>query len=113
MSFMGKGAPGLKAEREGKDPERLARIHDLQCCICYEFWEPQFSPTQAHHCIHGRHSMGRKAPDCMTIPLCEGHHQGLLDTSKIALHREPKAWREKYGDDTKWISWTNERLYLE
>jgi hypothetical protein len=54
--------------------------------------------------------MGRKSPDSMTIPLCEGHHQGLRDTTKIALHREPNAWRDAYGLDTDWISWTEERI---
>lgn len=51
-----------------------------------------------------------RAPDCMTIPLCEGHHQGDFDTSKIALHREPRAWKEAYGLDTEWLSWVEAQL---
>ena len=92
-----------------KDRKRLAAVAEMPCVICHEFWEPQSSPTQVHHCIHGRYST-KRAPDCMTIPLCEGHHQGNFDTSKTALHREPKSWREKYGDDTQWLSWVEERL---
>lgn len=32
------------------------------------------------------------------------------DTSKIALHREPMAWREEYEDDVNWLSWVEDRL---
>lgn len=98
-----------KGERESKDPARLAAVAAMPCVICFEWGMRQTSPTQVHHCIHDRHGT-EKAPDSMTIPLCEGHHQGDFDTSKIALHREPDAWREAYGKDKDWISWTEERL---
>lgn len=98
-----------KATREGKDPARLAAVAAMPCVICHEWGMVQTSPTQVHHCIHGRFG-SRKAPDSMTLPLCEGHHQGLRDTSKIALHREPDAWRAAYGEDVDWISWVEERL---
>jgi len=100
---------GLKETREGKDPARLAAVAAMPCCICHEWGEPQLSPTQVHHCIHGRYST-RRAPDCMTIPLCEGHHQGLVDTSKLALHQHPSKWRRLYGEDTGWLSWVEARL---
>lgn len=99
----------FKPPKPKKDKERLRRVAELPCCICEEYGLPQASPTQVHHCIHGRFSQ-KRTPDCMTIPLCEGHHQGLWDKTKIALHREPAAWREEYGDDVRWISWTEERL---
>lgn len=101
--------PTQKPARKVADKARMARVAQLPCCICHEYGMPQNSPTQVHHCIHGRHGTAR-APDCMTIPLCEGHHQGMFDTSKIALHREPAAWRQAYGTDTQWISWTDEKL---
>ena len=104
-----RGALGFKKAREGNDPKRLDAVRALPCCICYEYGLPQLSPTAAHHCIHGRYST-RKAPDSMAIPLCEGHHQGLWDTSKIALHQRPSLWKKSYGMDTDWISWTEERL---
>lgn len=100
---------GIKDKAKDKDPEHLARVGELPCVICTEFGEPQLSRTHVHHCIHGRYSQ-RKAPDCMTIPLCEGHHQGLLDTSKVALHREPSKWKRLYGPDTDWISWVEAQL---
>jgi len=104
-----RGARGQKQERKGKNPARLAAVAAMPCCICNEWGYAQISPTQVHHCIHGRHST-RRAPDEMTIPLCEGHHQGIFDTSKIALHREPRRWSEEYGEDVLWVSWVEERL---
>lgn len=92
-----------------KDASRLSAVAALPCCICAEYGMSQASPTQVHHCICGRHSTA-KAPDSMTIPLCEGHHQGNFDTSKIAIHRDRAAWVEAYGNDTDWISWTENNL---
>ena len=100
---------GIKQQVSGRDPDRLAFVRSLPCCICWEYSMPQLSPTQAHHCIHGRYS-ARKAPDTMTIPLCEGHHQGLLDITKIALHQQPSRWKRLYGPDTGWIGWVEERI---
>ena len=102
-------APPIKSSASGADPVHLARIHELPCVICHEWGMPQLSPTQAHHSIHGRYG-NRKTPDCMAIPLCEGHHQGNFDTSKIALHREPSRWRREYGPDHEWVSWVEARL---
>ena len=68
----------------------------MRCCVCQRFGEVQNSPTTAHHPIHDRYST-RKRSDGEAIPLCEGHHQGLWDNSKIAIHKEPKLWQETYG----------------
>lgn len=92
-----------------RNSKRLAEVAAMPCCICHEYGMPQLSPTQVHHCIHGRYST-KRAPDEMTIPLCEGHHQGMLDASKIAIHRGKKTWAEHYGLDTDWLSWVEERL---
>ena len=109
MSRVTSSGPNQKAPKEPRDPARLAAVADEPCGICHEFGMQQISRTQVHHCIHGRYGTNR-APDRMTISLCEGHHQGLLDTSKIALHQEPNKWREQYGPDTDWLSWVDERI---
>ena len=101
--------PYQKAKAPRADKKHLARVAELPCVVCHEFSLPQNSPTQVHHCIHGRYGT-RRAPDSMTIPLGEGHHQGMFDTSKVALHREPTEWKRLYGEDTGWISWVEERL---
>jgi len=80
----------------------LDKVRSLPCCICQAYGMKQLSPTQAHHTIHGRYS-SRRTQDSEAIPLCEGHHQGLMDTSKIAIHRGKRTWAEAYGLDTDWI----------
>jgi len=99
---MGKPPLGLKQPKAAKSPAYLAKVRALPCIICTEFGEPQLSPTTAHHPIMDRHSTAKR-PDSTALPLCDGHHQGLWDTSKIAVHREPEKWRETYGADHEWI----------
>lgn len=89
---------GLKNPKKKPNKKWLAEVHQMKCVICVKFSMVQLSPTQAHHPIHDRFS-GAKVSDDLAIPLCEGHHQGFFDTSKIALHKEPKLWRETYGAD--------------
>jgi len=92
-----------------RDMPYLRAVRSLPCVICDGFGEKQNSVTQAHHVIHGRHGTN-KTPDRMAIPLCEGHHKGDRDTSKIALHREPDMWREAYGLDVDWIAATQDKV---
>ena len=99
-----------RASDEGKAGlAHMARVAALPCVICREWNMVQLSRTQVHHCIHGRYS-AHKAPDTMVLPLCEGHHLGHFDTSKLALHNEPNKWKRLYGPDTEWLSWVEERL---
>lgn len=93
----------------GRDPAYLSEIHRLPCIICDAYGEPQNSPTQAHHTTNGRFS-NLRTPDRQAIPLCEGHHQGLLDTSKVAYHRDRAEWERRYGKDTDWISVTQDAI---
>ena len=87
-----------KPTKAKKDPKFLQMLREKDCCICTAFNLPQMSPTQAHHVIHDRFSRSKTA-DRMAIQLCEGHHQGLWDNSKIAIHQSPKEWRDLYGPD--------------
>ena len=87
-----------KNPKARKSPKFLNEIRQRKCIICEKFHEPQMSPTQAHHVIHDRFSQS-KTDDQTAIPLCEGHHIGFFDTSKVAIHREPLTWRMKYGVD--------------
>lgn len=99
MTNLAKRPPtGLKSPKVKKDPKYLAHIRSLPCIICETFHEPQNSITTAHHPIHDRFSTAKRS-DTEAIPLCEGHHQGLWDLSKIAIHKEPQLWRIKYGSD--------------
>jgi hypothetical protein len=90
-----------KVKKTNKN-KHLTRVREMPCCVCQKFGEVQYSPTTAHHPIHDRFST-KKADDSQAIPLCEGHHQGLWDKSKLAIHDNKKAWREKYGADWSYI----------
>lgn len=109
MRIVPQSGPVQKPQKAKGDPAYMAKVAQLPCVICEEFGMSQQSPTQVHHCIHGRHGT-KKRPDTETIPLCEGHHQGLRDTSKVALHREPKEWKARYGLDTDYIEKTKSRV---
>lgn len=100
---------GQKPARTGRNPAHLAKVGAMPCCICEEYGLDQITPTQVHHVICGRHST-RRAPDEMTIPLCEGCHQGNFDTTKIAIHRDRAEWVRRYGADTEWLNWVTARL---
>lgn len=93
-----KGSPLKKSKRpSGKDPAHLDRVRRLPCCICGRH------PVDAHHVFCGRFSQ-RKVPDRMTIPLCDAHHQGLWDTSGIAIHKQKETWVKMYGPDHEYIA---------
>ena len=104
--------PGESVDDGGavrKDPAYLARVAELPCCICEAFGECQSSRTQVHHVFHGRFSQ-HKTPDRMAIPLCEGHHLGQWDTSKLAIHKAKETWRLKYGEDHNYSATTLDKL---
>lgn len=86
MNIIATKAVQQKEPREAKDPAYLQKVRALPCCVCSAFGMEQLSPTMAHHVFHDRFS-GRRTPDRMAIPLCDGHHQGDRDTSKISVHR--------------------------
>ena len=110
MTYLGPRIIGnFKPPKASKNRARLKAIRGLPCVICYAYGEPQNSPTQAHHAIHGRYSTA-KASDDETIPLCEGHHQGDFDTTKLALHRDKAEWARVYGEDHEFIALTNDML---
>ena len=99
MTNLAKRPPlGLKFKEKKQDSKYLDYIRSLPCVVCQKFHEPQNSVTTAHHPIHDRFSTNKRS-DYDAIPLCEGHHQGLWDLSKIAIHKEPQLWRLKYNAD--------------
>lgn len=109
MSLMDKPPRGLKTPKPKPDPWYLAEVRRLPCCICLAYGEQQLSATTAHHPICDRHSLER-VPDREAIPLCDGHHQGTFDTSKIAIHKERAEWVVKYGSDREYIAQTQDMI---
>lgn len=98
-----------KTGKAAKDPAYLARVRRLPCCICDAYGFQQMSPTEAHHPICERYG-NEKVPDREVIPLCNGHHTGDFDTSKIAIHRVRFEWVTTYGSDRDWIAATQDRI---
>lgn len=110
MRRVSKKSAARRASPEGQeDAAYLGRVRSLPCCICEAFGEEQLSPTTAHHVFHGRFSR-LKTPDNMAIPLCDGHHQGDRDTSKLAIHRAKATWAERYGEDHEYSAATRDRV---
>ena len=97
------------AAKSDADTERSRQVHNTPCMICHKYGMEQLSPTDEHHWINGRFS-GRKSPNAQTMPVCGGHHQGLEDTSKIAIHKEPAKWEAEYGRDKDWLEYANELI---
>jgi len=99
----------FKAPKAKPDPAYLEKVRSLPCVICNAWGYTQNSPTAAHHVICGRYG-NRKTPDDMAIPLCEGHHQGDFDTSKLAIHRDRQEWVRWFGKDTDYIDVTRDMI---
>ena len=98
---------------EGKaDLAYMGEVRDDGCIICRLFGEEQLSRTTFHHTMHGRGS-NEKTPAIKGIGLCDGHHQGRFDNSKVALHREPDEWKSRYGLDTDYIEQTQMEILGE
>lgn len=106
MSNLARKPPlGLKDKsKKQKDPRYLDEIRQRKCIVCQTHGEIQMSPTTAHHVIHDRYGT-RKRSDRDTIPLCSDHHQGLFNNGngKIAIHKNPKKWRDLYGPDWSYL----------
>jgi hypothetical protein len=95
-----------KEERNGfKDKERLAKIHDLPCVVCFTKGIEQKTKTIAHHKIGN--GLGLKASDRLTIALCEYHHNKSIN----AIHNIPLwLWEEKFGTQEELIELTSKLL---
>lgn len=68
-------------------PKYISWVKTQPCVACGK------PADDAHHLIgHGQGGMGTKAHDFHVIPLCRADHR--------ELHADPKAWEEKYGNQT-------------
>ena len=100
-----------KPEPPERDPEYLARVHELPCCICQRTGLTQVDPTRAHHPIMGRFSQ-RRAHDLDAIPLCDSHHQ-RGKAPYLSVHFDRRQWEREYGLDTDYIAATRLALGVE
>lgn len=75
----------------------LALVAQMTCIICGR------SPVHVHHCRDGRFAQ-TKPSDLDTIPLCPECHDDR--------HRNPTAWREQHGPDTRYLPLVRETIRI-
>jgi hypothetical protein len=84
------------------ESEHLSRKAELCCLACEMDGHPD-TPAAIHHPRHDEHGLnygtGGRAPHERGFPLCEGHHQGDFDTTKVAIHRNPIEFEAHYGTE--------------
>lgn len=97
---------------------RFEAIHHLGCIACRK--RGQVTPCEVHHLtIGGRHGQKRRGHD-FTIGLCPWHHRGepTFGLSHIVCEcrfgpsyaREPRRFREVFGQDEELLAYQNELL---
>jgi DNA recombination protein Rad52 len=96
----------LAAPKRLRDPEHLRYVASLPCLICAR------TPTHAHHLRFAQpRSLGSKASDEWTVPLCFIHHRSLHDAGDEELWWQVHAvdakaeaerlWRRTHEDQEK------------
>jgi hypothetical protein len=79
------------------------RVVRLGCWCCRKEGVAQVGPTKLHH-IRAGYGGSQRASNWEVIPLCEGHHQGMLapvDPLKLAFHKAPRTWQARYGTEVE------------
>ena len=79
---------------KAKESRHMQRVADIGCIVCLnEFGEA--SPAEVHHIGSG--TMGKRASNYETIPLCPAHHR--LGGYGVAVHAGRKEWEKRYGTE--------------
>lgn len=77
-------------------------IRELGCIAC-RMDGRGYVPCEKHHLLtSGRHGNGKRRGERHTIGLCPYHHRGVgnpADYGSPSLAREPRRFRELYGED--------------
>lgn len=80
-----------------EEKAHVARVAEMDCKACIKDGVPP-APTCIHH-IRSGYGTAQRASNYEVLPLCEGHHQGLLDATKLAFHQAPRTWQLRYGTE--------------
>lgn len=85
----------------------MARVAALGCVVCRNEGLG-VTPASAHHINCA--TMGRKADDFETIPLCPVHHQDGDGTERfkghIAAHKGLESFEARYGTEQEFLEQT-------
>jgi hypothetical protein len=94
------------------DPDYLARVADLPCCVCELLGVEQKFSTEVHHkLVRGK---GIRASDYETMPLCFAHHSAQTPLPfGHAVHKGTKSFEAQYGTQDDHIKETQRKLGYE
>jgi len=85
-------------------------IRELGCIAC-RMDGRGYAPCEKHHLLTtGRHGNGKRRGERYTIGLCPYHHRGIgspVDYRSPSLAREPRRFREVYGEDGPLLAFQN------
>lgn len=91
--------------------QRRARFETLEqygCVVCRREYGV-ISPAEIHHLKgHPWSSMGKRASDEHTIPLCPVHHRhGSRPTGDVGYHQSPREFEQRYGSQAALLQEVN------
>lgn len=89
--------------------ERYAKLVDLGCICCLEFFGLKADPEIHHMTGLKFRSTGKKAPWPYTIPLCPMHHEGEYKHIP-SVHHAPGTFEMLYGSQEALWRKTNELI---
>ncbi|MEG1651985.1 MAG: Ref family recombination enhancement nuclease [Hafnia sp.] len=87
------------------DLDHMGRAASLGCVVCRNLGYGE-SPAEAHHIGNG--TMGKRASNYETIPLCHAHHR--TGGHGVAVHAGRKAFEAKYGTERELLEQTRREL---
>jgi hypothetical protein len=94
-----------------EEKAHMGRVAKLPCDACLQ--EGNLTKPRIHHIREG-YGTSQRASNWEVIPECEGHHQGMIDTSKaIAFHRAPRTFQIRYGSEISILKRTWEKLGMD
>ena len=89
-----------KAERD-----HMGAVAALGCVVCRNLGFGE-TPAEVHHIGNG--TLGKKASNYETIPLCEVHHRN--GGHGVAVHAGRKTFEARYGTERELLEQTRREL---
>jgi len=87
------------------DKIRYTALAEIGCIVCRA--SGVRTPPEMHH-LRCSGSMGKRAPNTDTIPLCHTHHR--TGGYGVAYHAGRAVWERKFGTELQLLARTNEML---
>lgn len=89
----------------------MAAVASLSCIACT--LDGVENRANLHH-VRAGYGTAQRASHWEVLPLCEGHHQGMIDTTKpVAFHRAEKTFVLRYGNEILLLQWVWFQLQMD